>query len=236
MFGSKVWKSALAVALLLGLGGCVDNGSSVFVTGVIPPEMEEGGGCTYDPETNVDLLGAQWDLAFGNSYYLVLAVSSQLRQRGSDRMADPNTVFLNRAEVELIDERTNAPFQFAGGLPNPFSVSTSAVIGAAADPMTPARGVVRFEAIPASYRDQIRDLGAPKVRIEAQLFGRTNGDIDIDTAVWSLPVDICTNCLRQCATGDEAALTCNPGQDFVSRVTPAVQDLYCRVCDPSLCM
>ncbi len=219
-----------ATFLCLIASACVDDGVSVYVRGVIPPEINEDS-CTWDPSSDVFLpapgvLDVETDLVLGANvdYRLVLSAANQLQRRGGSGRAETNGVQITRAEVTL--RGLDGAALNLGGLPNPFSVPVSAYIPPSADPTTPGLAAVAVTAVPAAYatamangfpRDADGNLVATQVLIGVKLLGSTLGDIDIEMAEWQWPTTICGQCLFRCALdGDTPAFACDPGQDTVT--------------------
>ncbi len=216
-----------AMVLSLFAAACVDDGVSVFVKGVIAPEMNEDS-CTWDPNSDVfivppGVLDVETDLVLGSNvdYRVVLSTANQLQPRGGSGRAETNGVQITRAEITLRGLDGN-PINL-GGLPNPFSVPTSAYIPPASDPTNPGTGAVAVTAIPAAYatamangfpRDADGNLVATQILLGIKLIGETQGHIDIEMAEWQWPVSICGLCLFRCAADGESPLFgCVPGQD-----------------------
>ncbi|HJK92229.1 MAG TPA: hypothetical protein RMH85_04960 [Polyangiaceae bacterium LLY-WYZ-15_(1-7)] len=215
----------VALACLLGLAGCVDDDVSVFIQDNVAPEVSDDG-CVYDANGE-PLARGILNVDSGASYFVYPRIQNQLQMRATSGRAEPNGVHIERAEVTIRDLAGNA-IAF-DGLPNPFSVPTSAYIPPASDPTQGGVGVASVEAIPADYGFALGGLvgTGTSVIVDVKLIGETNGTIDIDTGDWSWPVQLCGgSCLFSCSTEDVAA-SCNPGQDSVTRVQCCMTDAEC---------
>lgn len=222
---------AVAVLAMLLSVGCADDNVSIFVTGVIPPDMEEDS-CNFDPGVDVFVLAPgtyniEADLILGRQpdYNLVMAASNQLQRRGISGRAETNGINIRRTEVTI--QALDGTALALGGLPNPFSVPASAFIPPANDAMTPGEGVVSSTVIPAQYatalagslpRDAMGSLVESTIVVAVKLVGETQGHIDIESDEFMWPVQLCGDfCLFAC--GEAFAPYCLPAQDGVSIVT-----------------
>ena len=224
-------KQLLTILAMLIAAGCADDNVSIFVTGVIPPEMDEDS-CSFDPSVDVTLLspGAyniESDLILGRQpdYNLVMSASNSLQRRAISGRAETNGINITRTEVTI--QALDGSALNLGGLPNPFSVPASAFIPPAADPMTPGRGVVSSTVIPAQYatslatslpRDSMGRLVESTIVVAVKLVGETQGHIDIESDEFTWPIQLCGGfCLFTC--GEMFTPYCLPGQDAVTVVT-----------------
>lgn len=221
----------LPAVVLVVAAGCADDNVSIFVTGVISPDIEESS-CLFDPGTSVFLLAPgtfniETDLVLGTQpdYNLVISVSNQLQRRGGSGRAETNGVNVQRTEVTIRGLDGNA--LNLGGLPNPFSVPAAAYLPPAADFMSPGRGVVSSTIIPSAYatalattlpRDADGNLVGTEVIVSVKMVGETQGHIDIESDEYDWPVQLCGGlCLFQCSS--EPVPYCFPGQDAVSTIS-----------------
>ena len=212
------------LALVLA-ASCADDNSSIFIRGIPIPEVEENG-CTWDGAATTFLLApgtynVEADQILGEqpAYRLVVAATNQLQPRATSGRPETNGVHITRVEVEI--KAAGETLNLGDGVPNPYSVSAASYIPPASDPMSPGVGIISFAAIPGNYAQPLRsamDAGTQEVVLEVRFFGKTMGEIDIETGVWSWPVQLCTGeCLFAfVGPSDEAALACFPGQDTVS--------------------
>lgn len=222
---------AVAVIAMLLAVGCADDSVSLFVTGVIPPEVDEDS-CSFDPTVDVFLLSPgtyniEADLILGRQpdYNLVMAAQNQLQRRAISGRAETNGIYITRTEVTI--QALDGSALALGGLPNPFSVPASAYIPPASDPMTPGAGVVSSTVIPGQYatalasalpRDAMGQLVESTVVVAVKLVGETQGHIDIETDEFTWPIQLCGGfCLFTC--GEGFAPYCLPGQDGLTVVT-----------------
>lgn len=206
-------KRHLAFALVPALlAGCVDDNVGLYISHAVLPTEEEGV-CVFDPGTTPRSMG-QFNVELGGSYTLGIVLNNQLFNRVGAITADPNGINIRRVEVELRDAG-GTTLAFGDGLPNPFSIPASAFVPSS-DGTTPGQAALQIEAIPNEYRQALFGAGiGGTIVVGVRAFGRTNGDIEMETADWAFPVGLCAGgCLFVCDPGaDEIEGLCNLGQD-----------------------
>ena len=208
-------------ALLAALAGCAADNASVYIEGNIVPEKQDLG-CTVSADGA--LLTAGFYNVDGEWPYVIHPLyNNQLLSRASDVRADPNGVLIMGAEIELQDI-AGAPLALDASLPNPFTIPASTFIHSG-DVGQPGQNVGEIQAIPEPYRAWLSaNTQRGTIIISVKVFGRTNGNIDIQSGAWVWPVVLCGgDCLYQCLGPDDTTevYSCNPGQDFTSVVTCA---------------
>ena len=216
----------MSLCLVCLVAGCApDGGPAAYVTVNVPPDDE----CVGDPDTELFISSGLYDIALGGSsrsracqdaYYMLLKVNSALKQNGSEAIgrAEPNVLMLSDAEVRLIDVEQQATIGF-DDLPNPFRVKVNNFLPPASG-SEPQSGIVRVEAIPIGYDEQLSDYVGKQILAEVQIFGTTLGDVAVDFSVFEFPIRICDGCLTRCLSEDfdegaDPAATggCLDGQD-----------------------
>ncbi|MFW6049990.1 MAG: hypothetical protein ACODAU_02380 [Myxococcota bacterium] len=194
---------AILVALLIPAAGCVDGDStSVFVLG--NAQLDDD--CAVQPDTL--WVQGRMDTAIARDYVLHLIVRNQILANSSAVGTDPSGVSFTRAEVQLFQDAAGTP---VAGVEDAYSVPVSGFVPSAEDFETPGENWVTVPAIPATVRDSLRGRGRATVHLGVTLFGKTNGQIEVETAQWLYLVDICDGCLA--CVDDEERGTCNPGQE-----------------------
>ena len=199
----------------LGLGGCADNDSALFVRGVMVP----GEDCTVKADPNAAFfLRGTVDLAFTDSYVGALLVGNQLVRRGSkDQLrVETSRVALKGAEVTVLDDQENelANFTVPGtGFVDP---------GPSEDP---GYGILGATLLPPGLTG-----GGGLFIIDVKVFGTTLGGADLESVPLRYPIQTCTGCLisypaiaddpaqpgYQCVQGEpEGSSGCYLGQDSV---------------------
>lgn len=209
-------------AALLALSGCAPGNPGLIVGGVIEPDEA----CMVN-EAGFRLVRGTLDTTAARISYtinpLLYSQLINLSSMSAPPRADPNTINLVRAEVELRD-LNGAPFALSG--PNPYSVPAtglvlSAMIGAMG---MPALGWGTAEIIPPAYGEDLRGIEEGTVVAAVRVVGITAGGAELVSPEFLWPIDLCAGCLFSCVRGTEGEALCVPscrfGQDVVS-VTPS---------------
>ncbi|UJR79770.1 hypothetical protein [Sandaracinus amylolyticus] len=218
------------LALLLALAGCAPSNPGIEIEGV----LGFGEMCSVDPgsePTFVLLPTLDTSPVFGRvrtrgiRYTASFQVVNRFLNLGrSDYpiMADPNSFFVEEAEVELrgID---GSPLDL-GDLPSRFRVPASGFIPSAGDETEFGRGASVVDVIPPVYGDAL--VGRTGMIVAAiTLRGTTSGDSTQTTGEFQMPIELCDGCLFVCQVTDEGmavdALSCLVGQDAVSAAVEA---------------
>lgn len=196
------------------LSGCV---LSVVLTACAPEgagpafisfNAEPDAMCVARADTDVAIPQGLFDIdaykhdGCARSYVVNLVVNSNLRQNFNDEIGrvEPNILQIHSAEVKLttiMDETIVFPLDENTKLPNPFLVTTNNTIEASSGGGVTTKGIATVEAIPAAYRKYLagEDFVGSLIRARIQVFGRTTGDLDIETAAFTYPIEICSKCL-----------------------------------------
>jgi hypothetical protein len=207
---------ALALSVLLWLGGCAPEGPTAFVTFNVAPDgnclvSATGGTVLFYPIGKYDVApGAirigQSDTRTNNCnspYVLNLLVNSYLRPNADVMLgrAEPNILQVHSAEVQLMTlERQRIDFNRGGqNLPNPFRVTTNNSLPPSMGTQ-PSQGIAAVEVIPTAYAAQLDNFGADGIQIlaEIQIFGTTTGDVDIEVRPFVYPIELCYGCMQVC--------------------------------------
>lgn len=200
MLRSKLLPAGCALALILP--ACVDNDTSLYVTGVLAAEPPE---CDYkaDPE------GPQWtvgmmDVGFTTTYQANVLVALQLATRGDKAKlrTESMTFQVRGAEVRLTDS--------VGDLVDEFSVPAGgSIMPTSAD--TPGYGFANIVIIPNDVGTDLQDeLGFGERRTlvaEIRVFGDTLGGSELTSGSLTYVIEVCHAC-RSVAVED--GLTFDP--------------------------
>jgi hypothetical protein len=209
------------MALSVALTGCVDEQPSLVIANAIP----YGDDCVPKTGGDVVLLQGTYDPFCGNSYKVAFEVWSYIISRADkDRpRAETNIVKFERAEIDLITpDGQEMGFTTADGqeAPTSFSVPVSGTVlpGVA---NSPGKTIVIVNVIPSNIAMSISE---PEVVAKIKLFGKTNGDVDVETGPYRYPISICSGCftqtIKKCAWSDDElnvfdnASGCQNGQGF----------------------
>ncbi len=194
------------VAIVSLLGACAPEGSGVAFVSV---NVARDGDCLPDSAADLFLPQGMFDITAAESgcarsYVVNLLVNSFLRANsdGAIGRAEPNVLLLHSAEVKLttIDDRLLLFEKTDPPLPNPFTViANNAVFPSVSGEASTA--IATVEAIPAAYALGLGEFAGSDqfdgslIRATIQIFGTTNGGVDIDLAPFVYPIEICKGCL-----------------------------------------
>jgi hypothetical protein len=207
--------SLIALGLIL-LAGCTDDNSSIFISHVGTFEFDDDF-CTVSTDTGA--ARPRFNVAFAdNTYVMPTVVASQLVRRDIDTSAEPNGVFIESAEIQLLNE--------AGQSLSPlYSVVAS---GGTYIPPSPvgelSSSAVTFTAIPAPVTRLLQDLvraTAPQtVVLEMRVIGRTTGGTDVESAPFNFGIELVDHpshfeCDSAQTREDYPLINCISGQDGV---------------------
>jgi hypothetical protein len=180
--GAILVATAATVSVAGLFSGCADNESTLFIKGVMKPDE---GTCTYRPDaTSVLLLGGVLDTAFGGSYMAGLLVGNQMKSQGNkDRnRTETSRILLEGAVVSL--RRSN------GGVISEFSAPGVGFVDPSSGDAA-AFGVVSVLVVP----DAAEVVGEAYVVADIQVYGHSLGGQEVESNVFSFPIDICDGCL-----------------------------------------
>lgn len=211
----------LAAGALTAGVGCADNETSVFIRTIKAPTLT-GSICTFTNEASGNSLTEGYlDLAFKRNYVLAPLIQNNIFSRvdpGANR-PEPNTLNIQGFIVEIHEDSPTGRLITGSGVNNPFSVYQTVVVppGAGA---APGFTTTLVEAIPLQIgellfqqvcRDRrgITDVTGrtdcvpdyhPEVLsrliLSISAFGRTVGQVSVQTPKFHFPVTVCCGCLR----------------------------------------
>ena len=214
-----------ALSLVLALAGCAPEGSSGYVSFVVPP----GPDCIVPINASKFIAVGTFDILkagvktplkgvkekdlpenlCSNPYMMSMLVNSNLRQnaKAATGRAEPNILQIHSAEVRLmsLDKATLLFERKVDGklvsLPNPFVVTANNTLRPSTG-TEPSVGVVTVEAIPVPYATLLDGFRDQQILAEVQIFGTTIGDVDIDFKPFTFPIQLCMGCLHRCLKAD----------------------------------
>lgn len=189
---------AAGSALLVGvMPGCAENQSTLFIRQAQVPQSVSGGACKVDNSATASIrMHGTLDVAIASQYVAHLLVGNQMVDRGSreELKVETSRVQLEGSEVYLTDSGGNriaGPYTVPGsGFIDPASGS-NASFGLLDTVLVDSATTAKLKAeLSAQPRGTVRRLTA-----HAKVFGKTLGDIEIESGEWSFPIDVCFGCL-----------------------------------------
>ncbi len=207
----------VAMTLAVTVAGCnrfPDNGLQIAAN--IPPDT---GSCGFNADSELRLLRGRYDIAYPRDYVIAPLLQSYLVANGLEFQGEQNNLQVDNYEITILLPDDTVPV-LPGGLPNPYTVNTSAVLPATTGENI-SEAVGAAVGIPASYKDALRaieaETGFASVVLSIRAGGTTFGGFSQRSAAFRWPVDICDGCLGRVCTEDEAEEiaeeSCLKGQD-----------------------
>ncbi len=259
-----VGKAGLALCGLT-MFSCENNSVSVFIRQMTAP-LAAGAVCTIPMEPLAQRVAEGiMDVGIRDDYLVNPLLQSQLVATANPAFGRVET---NGATIEgfIIELREGSPEGRMVANTPPFSVYQTSFL-AASLAGTPSFAVSTVQVIPPGIGQQLRnevcvidrqgvtaDCPVPRVRervkrviVRVTAFGRTQGNIAIETPTYDFPVNVCCGCTVQIPTDANLADTAYPGPDCNSGVAIAGPSLCqpgqdflldCRQCaasDPEFC-
>ncbi|MBM4361654.1 MAG: hypothetical protein FJ104_03155 [Deltaproteobacteria bacterium] len=242
-------RSAIAALLLggsaLSAAGCADNGSTLFIQGVITLRAPE---CVYKADPGGTFLGSgTLDVALRSTYTAGVLVGNQYQPRGDKENLRTETtrVLLKGAEITLTDSQ-GKEISCGEGCQGTFSVYGSGFANSA-DAREPGYGPFIAEVIPRAVGEwAAAQLGANRqarrtLVAEIRVFGETTGGQEIDSGAFTFPIEVCYGCLVSYPLAAMDLSVDPPTCSASVRDTPAASscllgqdtEVDCRLCSTS---
>jgi hypothetical protein len=208
----------VSIALCALSFGCAPSNPGLSIDGVLIPSDN----CEYSANSAFlveSVLDTNPDIprAGGIRYVAVLRVANRLINNGNriyPLMADPNSINIESAEVEVLNT-DGTPFAFGDGLPNPFRVSATGSIPSTTS-NEPQLGISVAEILPPQYGAALAGIEGSLV-FSIRVIGVTTGGAALTSGRVVLPLRLCSGCLFGCVLdemGDPIEVpSCSPGQD-----------------------
>lgn len=217
------------------LSGCAENDSGLYVEGVLSPRSPS---CEYAADPNAAMLfRGVLDVAFRHKYEGVVLVANQLTPRGkkNELRTETSGLRIRGSEVVLTTSQ--------GSVLDEFSVNGGGYIEASRSE-APGYGLAEVTLIPPNRGAALaNDLEGKRGTIRTlianvRVFGETLGRVEVTSADFTFPVDVCWGCLVEypleaveplsdgslvCGGAAEGVTLqqCQPGQD---------ERIDCRAC------
>lgn len=205
----------VAMMLAVTVAGCdrfPDNGLQIAAN--IPPDSS----CLFSADQEIRLLRGLYDITYPRDYLIAPLLQSYLIPNGLEFQGEQNNLQVDNFEITILLPDDSVPV-LPGGLPNPYTVDTSAVLAATTGGSV-SEDIGVAIGIPASYKDALRaintETGYSSVILSIRAGGTTFGGFSQRSAPFRWPVDICEGCLGAvCETEDELNEdSCLKGQDI----------------------
>lgn len=200
---------ALAAAAVAGCDRFPDL--SIQVTANLLPAEGE---CTVAADQEEILFTGLYDLNVQRDYLITPRIESYLVDNSLEFQGQQGNIQIDSFDITLLLPDGTQP-DLGPDLPNPYRVTTSAVI-----PVNQAPGQVSFGAaaavgIPASYygvlNDIVNNTSFQSVVLEIRANGETAGGFRQQSPPFNWPVELCRGCLG--ARCDEPAQLLDPVQE-----------------------
>lgn len=209
-----------ALGGLLALSACETNRTSLFIRGVISPDVDTAtGACTFDAQTDAYLLSGTVDVGLTSGFTLDLAVANQMLARANRLQvaAEVNRVTISRAEVRISSATALRRDRFSTlvtGIVNP------------GDGTNPGVGVVSVNVLQPDVADGLltelqASGGTADLVAYVKLFGETLGGNDIETDFFQYPFTACAGCLVRFPAPEDGVVNCES--------TSGITAVPCRV-------
>lgn len=241
---------------------CAENNQTIFIRQIQALRAPD---CTVTADVQSIVTPTGFiDVGVATSYVVYPLIGNQMLSKGDPRQskAEPNRVQIQGAEIELV-EPTGAPLAGIGGLPNPYTVIASGTL----DPATASEAVYNWTAVevmPAAFIQAYRrtlsasGIGTSRtVHARIKVFGKTLGQTEVETGVFTYPINVCygcsvvvpaeavdaklpgrncqatavtatTNSRTVCIPGQDQATDCRSCQGSVPLCTPCDADVQCQ--------
>lgn len=202
-----------SAAVLLALGsvgvaGCADNRSSLYIVGVLAPPTGTECGVTYDAGQGRIGRGTM-DKVLTSSYSPQVLIGNQLVPQGNN-----DQLRLETSRVDLLGAEVSLS-RAGGGQVASFTTNVSGSINPAPS-ANPGYGGAEVTMIPSGLDPEPGEYLAT-----VRVFGRTLGGRELETGDFNFPIIVCEGCLisgfnaaGECLppTGNPE-LPCTPGED-----------------------
>lgn len=187
----------MAITLAVTVAGCNRFPDlTIQVTGNLKPSDND---CTVEANQETVWLRGMYDLSAPAFDYIVTPrIESYLVDFSLETQAPQGNFQVKGFNVTIKLPDGSTP-ELSGDLPNPYSVTTSAVIPPNQEQGQTSFGTAAARAIPVSYRNAIVDLlnasGFNSIVLDLRAFGETSGGFNQQSPPFSWPIDFCQGCL-----------------------------------------
>jgi len=189
---------------------------SIQVTANLSPSSDD---CSVQDDQDEVLPAGLYDLLIIRDYIITPRVESYLVSNALEFQGEQGNVQIHSYEITILLPDGSQP-TLAGGLPNPYTVATSAVIPVNESGEGSSQRATFALAIPSSYHSAllaiVADTGFESIAIDIRAKGTTSGGFTQTSGPFRWPIEFCNGCLG--TTCEEPAevldpVGCFPGQD-----------------------
>jgi hypothetical protein len=200
---------------------------TIQVTANLAPNQSD---CTVDADQDLVLLRGTYDLdAPEFDYNITPRIESYIFDNSTEIQAPTGNMEIYGFDI-TIKLPDGTALDFGESLPNPYFVTSNAVIPSNDAIGGVSKGVALAPAIPSSYRSAMvsaaNAAGFNSIVIDIRANGKTSGGFNQQSPPFSWPIDFCEGCLGvECPDGADVGdgVGCFPGQDvwaWCSSVAP----------------
>lgn len=183
----------IAVWSLLVLTACVEDEAPTFVvTNAIPLDDD----CVAKAGEEIVRSRGRYDVFCASTYEVPFEVWTYMISRHDPEKprSETNIAQFETAEVQLM---TPDGAIIAG----PFSTVVGGTV-VPGDGNDPGKSVVRVDVIPAAAVSLLPSPDEiPLIVAEIQLFGKTTGDVEVETGTFRYPIELCDQCYARLIDG-----------------------------------
>jgi hypothetical protein len=205
----------MAIALAVTVAGCNRFPDlTIQVTANLAPDDSS---CVIDANQDTVLLRGMYDFdAPEFDYFITPRIESYIIDASIESQAPQGNIQITSFEITIKLPDGTIP-ELEGGLPNPYQVTTNAVIPPSQILGGTSRGAAAAPAIPESYAAAFESLitSSPfdSAIIDIRANGVTSGGFHQTSPPFSWPIDTCNGCLGIPVCESVEEIGCFPGQD-----------------------
>ena len=204
----------MAIMLAVTVAGCDRFPDlTIQVTANLQPDESN---CSVSADQAEVVFRGLYDLNVAAPYTMAPRIESYIITNSLETQAAQGNMQITSFTLAIKLPDNTVP-ELPGGLPNPYQVSTSAVI-----PPSPAIGgvsvgVAAAPVIPASYQGALAAIanqsGFDSIILDVRANGTTAGGFTQQSGAFSWPIELCNGCLGIPVCPVDTEPTCLPGQD-----------------------
>ncbi len=214
---SRIILVAMMLAVtVIGCNRFPDNGLQIVAN--LPPDDS----CVVGNDQDTRLLRGRYDVTYRDpagepgDYWIAPLLESYLISNSLEFQGEQANLQVDNFDITVFLPDGTVP-TLPPELPNPYRVSTSAVLPAN-ESGSASQEVAAAVGIPGTYQTALfeaaQDAGFASILLEIRAGGTTFGGFSQRSAPFRWPIDFCEGCLNNCfADADQLESSCLPGQD-----------------------